>query len=158
MTNLAERIGKLEKISQRLLAEEKGFDLGECEAGTLISKHPFMDTLFIFLDHLETFAMITEPDDSVIYVNQPMIDWLNKLGASFDLKSKKPWWEQIGWATNPSDKGICTQECMQKRKVINHYVPSRYIDGLRYEVMCIPLKYNGVAAVLSLIRPVDTND
>ena len=85
-----------------------------------------------------------------------MKDWLKEIGANqFNLESNDPWWQQIGWAVNPSDKGICTQECIEKRKVISHTVPSRYIDGLVYDVMCIPLKYNGVAAVLSLIRPVE---
>jgi len=157
MSDLNNRIKKLEELAEKLVITEHDLNIDISKSFEKELKYPFLETLFIFLDHLDTFTLITDRDDRVIYANKKLIDWVEKLGEKFDPKSNKRWWEQLGWDCNPSDKDLTTQECIQKRKVINHTIPSRLVKGLKYEVMCIPLRYNGVAAVLSLIRPVDKN-
>jgi len=138
MTNLENRIKKLEEISKKLNKYEK-------------PKYPFLDTLFVFLDHLETATLITDCDDNIIHANKGLLDYLDTLDIKLDLDSNVSWWKQFGWECNPSTKNLITQECIDKKRVVSHDVPSRLVDGLVYKVMCIPLKYNGVAAVLSII-------
>lgn len=116
-----------------------------------IAKYPFLETLFIFLDHLDTYTLLTDCSDRVIYANKSLLSYLESIDLDIDPKSSKKWWKQLGWNNNPSNKNLITQECINTKKVIHHKVKSQIFKDLEYDVMCIPLKYNGVAAVLSII-------
>ncbi len=139
MTELWNRIENLENIAKNISSDKY--------------KHNFLDSLFVFMDNLDTYVMITDPSDKLIYANQNIKDWLERVGISLDEKNDETWWEQIGWAENPSDKNIYTHDVLEQKKLLIHRIKSRKIEGLVYLVVSIPLKYNGVAAVLSLIMP-----
>ncbi len=151
MTNLENRIKRLETISNNLLLKEKVLDEDYSSEARKLVKYPFIETLFIFLNNLDTHAMLTDCDDKIIYINESFSEYLKELGIIIDEESSKTWWRQFGWKDNPSNKQIITQECINNKKVVHHEVKSRLIDGLIYYVICIPLKYNGVAAVLSIV-------
>ena len=138
MPSLKDRIDRLELLSAGLTKKE--------------TYRSFLDPLFAFLDHLESYAAITDTNDRLIYLNPSFKTYLYNIDINYNLDDPLPWWEEFGWSDNPSDKDLITKECINKRKVVNHSIKSRVIKDVVYDIVCIPLKYNGVAAVLSIVR------
>lgn len=151
MTELENRIENLENISKKLLEKEKKSELIRGTIDQPRIRYPFLETLFVFLDHLDTYALLTDNKDRVIYTNKSLLKYVKSLGLNLDANNSLKWWKQLGWDHNPSNKKLITQECIDLRCVVEHKIDSKIKDNLKYNVICIPLKYNGVAAVLSII-------
>ena len=128
----------LKKLTHELSEEIKG----NIHAG------PLFGLLTSYFDTIDTYVTIIRNDKTVLYLNKAVRERIEELGLDPD--------DYIDGICIGS-KGKCglvnncpLEECIETKKIVVRHDVKSPITDIRYTVVCMPLIYNGVSAVVEM--------
>jgi len=131
-------LNKLKELTYELAEEIQG----NLHAG------PLFGLLMSYFDTVNTYVSIIRNDKTVLYLNKAARERIEELGLDPDdyidevcvgLR------DQCGLVNN-----CPLEECIETKKIVVRHNIKSPITDIRYTVVCMPLVYNGVSAVVEM--------
>lgn len=110
---------------------------------------PLFKLLTQYFEEFETLVCIIRADKYVLYMNKATQDKIRSLGVNPSIYINAPC---IGNLENNCPlKGNCPiDECKEQKKVVVRSNVKSPISNNIYDLVCLPLRYNGVSAVIEM--------
>ena len=139
-------------IYLKQLTEELKEEVGNHKGGPTVA---YMASL---LDKLNTASIMFAKDGYVLHINKYLKDRIIRLT---DVSKE----ELLNYDKNYCRAGLCPfvgetcpmRECAEKNKVVMKYNVKGTLTGTLYNLVCVPLRYNGSYAVVEFWIEVDKN-
>lgn len=106
---------------------------------------PVLDLIVLILDSVDQIAVIMDKEANLIYANSYAHNFINDLGI--ELEYEKNWYKQL-YNLDESPTWCPVKKTLENKTVSKVHIHSPLTD-IDWEVICIPLAYNGISGVIS---------
>jgi len=134
---------KLKQLEEELRQEIEGN----------LKEGPLFGMLVSYFDKFGTYIAILKSDRTLIYLNKSARDRIKLCGTNPDDLINKPCMA-IGGECELSEN-CSLKECVNTKKVVSKVNVKGFLSDKRYNLVCLPLIYNGVSAVIEMWTEVE---
>ncbi len=132
-------LSRLKQLEEELRLEVEG----------KLSNGPLLDILFTYFNTFDTYIVITDKKRNILFLNESIKDRISDLGHDPEKFIRAPC---IGILTGecPLKDNCPVVKCMETKKVVVKKNTKSPMSDKIYDLVCMPLKYNGVSSVVEM--------